>query len=236
MIRGIPHVLASVALVAVTIPSAASAQTAAQPAAPPSQAAQPVGASPDATVDQASPLPEHSLVWHPWRLFDPHLSRRELVFSGGVVSEHAVNRAGARGGIDASFGPTIETRIGLFIVRLAQEYALRQTRDGEWAIAVPRYTYAGGLLIGPLELTARAGLSLAEVSFGAKGFGLAFFSPIVGAGASVRIGPVRVGALAYSELAWRWLDQPTLRVTGALLEVGLQSHSSDLPSYYRVEK
>jgi hypothetical protein len=154
----------------------------------------------------------------------------------GPVLQRTVREEDGRGGFDASFGQSIETTVRPWLIRLQADYGLRRAADGDWTLFLPRYTYAGGLLLGPVEATARVGLSVAEVHFGARGFGLGFLSPEVGVGAAVRFGPLRIGALGFSELSWRWIGGSSTRVDGVLVEVGIADHAQDLPPVYRVEK
>src|SRR5271166_4422291 len=48
--------------------------------------------------------PPASLVWHPWRTFDPHLARREVMVSVGPVLQRTLQEEDGRGGFDATFG------------------------------------------------------------------------------------------------------------------------------------
>jgi hypothetical protein len=182
-------------------------------------------------------IPPRSIVWRPWSLFDPYLSPRGLVLSGGPTWERGPDGAGPRrGGFEAFFGRTLETRRSVLFTRLELEFGVRVTGGDEWVVALPRYSYAAGLRLGPVEAAARAGVSVAEVHFGAGGFGVGFFSPRVAAGLAVRAGPVRIGALAFSEYAWRWFSGPDARVDGVLLEFELGGRPDGLPSFYRVER
>src|SRR5579872_7319447 len=61
-------------------------------AAPPTEPTEP-GTTAPATV-----------VWHPWQTFDPHLSRREVIFSAGPVLARSLQEQDGRGGFDATFG------------------------------------------------------------------------------------------------------------------------------------
>jgi hypothetical protein len=91
-------------------------------------------------------------------------------------------------------------------------------------------------LLGPVEASARIGSALAEIHFGSGGFGLGFLSPRVGAAASVRAGPVRIGLLGFSEFSWRWFGGPNALVDGGLLEVAIGGAPDGLPPWYRIEK
>jgi hypothetical protein len=179
-----------------------------------------------------------SIVWHPWPLFDPHLSPRETILTGGPVEERYGATLPSRSGFEATFGRSIETRAAPFFVRLEVEYGLRLT-GGHWVLSFPRYTYAGGLMLGAVEVTGRFGSSLASVHFGSGGFGLGFLSPRASLGAAVRVGPVRVGLLAFGEYSWRWFggsEPRSSRVDGFLVELSLGGRPEGLPPFYRIQK
>jgi hypothetical protein len=190
-------------------------------------------------VADAEPAPDRippgAVVWHPWSLFDPHLAPRESVLTGGELWQRGSTGAGPTAtGFELSFGRAIATRQSPFFVRLQMDYGFRVNDSQEWVLSLPRYTYAAGLVVGPLEVNARAGTAVAEVHFGSSGFGLGFFSPIVGAGVSGRIGLVRLGAVALSEYAWRWYGGPSSRVQEILLEFSFGGRPDGLPSFYRL--
>jgi hypothetical protein len=191
-------------------------------------------------VEQAAPqpdaIPPKSIVWHPWPLFDPYLAPRSTVVSGGPTWERSSSGAGPRrGGFELLIGRTMETRRSVLFTRLELEYGLRVTGGDAWVVSLPRYSYVSGLLLGPVEVAARVGVSLMQVHFGSGGFGAGFFSPRVAAGVAVRAGPVRIGALAFSEFAWRWFGGPDARVDGLVLELEFGGRPDGLPSHYRVE-
>lgn len=193
-------------------------------------------AADDAGLVTEGGIPPRSVVWSRWSLFDPYLSRREFVLSGGYVSEWQAGAQGPRSGIEATFGQTIESDAGRLFVRLEAEWGARATGDGHVVLIVPRYTYAAGAIAGPLEVSARAGAALAEIHVGSGGLGAGFLSPCVGVAAGVRLGPIRLGAAALSEYAWRWFGGPSARVEGVVVEATLIDRSRRLPPFYRVER
>ncbi len=176
------------------------------------------------------------MVWRPWRLFDPYLSRRENVVSGGYASERPGGAQASLGGFEGTFGQTIEAGTGALKVRPEVEWGFRWTGGGHCVFVLPRYSYTVGVLVGPVEVTSRVSSTLAEVHVGSGGFGAGLFSPRVGVGAAVHIGPIRLGAVLFSEYAWRWFGGPNARVKGLLFEASLVDLSHPLPSRYRVEK
>jgi hypothetical protein len=176
------------------------------------------------------------MVWRPWPLFDPFLSRRETLLTGGPVWERPTAAPRTLAGFEGSFGKAMETRSGLLTLRLEEEGGLRWTGGGHGVFFFPRFTYAGGLVVGPFDFTARAGVTVLEVHAGSGGFGVGLFSPRVSAGAAVRIGRLRLGAVAFSEYAWRWFGGPSAGVEGVLLEASLRTLPPGLPRYYRIEK
>jgi len=136
-------------------------------------------------------------------------------------------------------GRSIETRAAPFFVRLEADVGLRLTGGSRWVVSAPRYTYAGGLMLGPVELTARVGGAIAEVHFDTGGFGLGFLSPRASVGAAFRWGLVRVGVLGFGEYSWRWLGGPgprSARVQGVLVELSFGGRPEGLPPFYRIEK
>jgi hypothetical protein len=167
---------------------------------------------------------------------DPHLSSPAARLTGGFVWDRSVDDGPERPGFEATIGESKETRVTPWIVRLEVEYGLRRTTDAHWVLALPRYSYAAGIALGPIEATARCGVSVAEVHFGAGGFGLGFFSPRVAAGAALRAGPLGIGLVAFGEYAWRWTGGPDARVRGVLVEVSLTGRPSGFPEWVRVEK
>jgi hypothetical protein len=200
------------------------------------RAAEPAAAPPSDEAPPSGGIPRGMLVWHRWPLFDPYLSPRETIFTGGPLTERPVGTAFTSSGFEATVGRTIETRVRPFFVRLEVEYGFRVTGGSHWVLSLARYTYVGGLLLGPVELSGRFGTAVAEIHFGSGGFGLGFLSPRVGAAASVRAGPVRIGFLGFSELSWRWFGGPSALVHSALIEVGVGGAPDGLPAWYRVEK
>ncbi len=214
-------------------------------------AALPAGPSPapdeDGLIPEVMPdggIPPGSLVWHPWSIFDPYLAPRSLILTGGAVWERFVGQGAEHSGFEATAARSIETLRGPLEVRLEAEYGLRASGSGHtgadagpdhWVVSLARYSYAGGLLLGPVELSARAGLTAAEVHFGSSGFGLGFFSPRVSGGIAFEAGPVRVGVLAFSEYAWRWFGGPSAFLQGFLLEVSLGHSPDGLPACYRIK-
>jgi hypothetical protein len=198
---------------------------------------EPVARAADAADETIRPdrVPPGSIVWHPWPLFDPFLSPRSHVLSGGPTWERASNGAGpGRGGFEVLYGRTIETQRSVLFARLELEYALRVTGGDAWVVSLPRYSYVSGLVLGPIEATARVGVSLLQVHFGSGGFGAGFLCPRVAAGVAVRLGPLRIGALAFSEYSWRWFGGPDARVDGLVFELEFGRHPDGLPSEYRL--
>jgi hypothetical protein len=122
-----------------------------------------------------------------------------------------------------------------FLLRLELEFGARVSDPSHWVLSLARYSYAGAVMVGPVELSGRAGTTVAEVHFGSSGFGLGFLSPRVSVGATLDVGMVRIGAVAFSEYAWRWLGGPNAAVQGLLLELALGRSPDGLPSYYRVK-
>ncbi len=77
-------------------------------------------------------------------------------------------------------------------------------------------------------------MTAADVYLGKGGFGLGFLSPRVGGGVSVNVGGLRIGVLATSELAWRWFGGPSETIHSLVLDLGLGSSPTGLPSFYRI--
>jgi hypothetical protein len=181
-------------------------------------------------------LPPGSMVWRPWRLFDPYLSRREYVVSGGYASERPLGTKATLAGFEGSFGQTMESRAGPLFARLERDWGLRWTGGGHCVFLLPRFSYAAGALFGPFELTAQAATTLLQVHAGSGGLGAGLFSPRASAGAAARFGRVRLGVATFSEYAWRWLGAPSAIVEGILFEASFTDVSHPLPRFYRVEK
>jgi hypothetical protein len=207
------------------------------PATPPGPAPASASTGDDGLVPEEMPdggIPPGSVPWHPWRLFDPYLSPRSLVITGGPAWERFIGEGYEHRGFEVTLGRSIEAPPSPrpFLVRLELEFGVRVSEPSHWVLSLGRYSYAGALVLGPVELSARAGATVAEVHFGSSGFGLGLFSPRVSAAATVSVGPVRVGAVAFSEYAWRWVGGPNALVQGVLLEIALGRSPDGLPPYY----
>jgi hypothetical protein len=213
----------------------------AAPAASTSPAA-PAATSPGDDGPAADELPLGGIApgtvpWRPWSLFDPYLSPRSTVLTGGPAWERFIGQGYEHRGFEVTVGRSIEDPPSPrpLLVRLEMEFGVRVSDPSHWVLSLARYSYAGALDIGPVELSARAGATVAEVHFGSSGFGLGLLSPRVSAGATVRAGPIRIGAVAFSEYAWRWIGGPNALVQGVLLEIGLGRTPDGLPSYYGIK-
>jgi hypothetical protein len=207
-----------------------------------SAAAPPAGREPTLEDEGLTPevmpdggIPPGSVVWHPWSIFDPYLAPRSFILTGGPVWERLAGQGYEHPGFEVTGGRSIETPRSPWEVQLEAEYGFRVSGQSHWVVSLARYSYGGGLLLGPLELSARAGLTAAEVHFGSSGFGLGFFSPRVSGGVAFEAGRVRVGVLAFSEYAWRWLGGPSAFVQGVLLEVSVGHSPDGLPPRYRIK-
>jgi hypothetical protein len=223
------------ALQAVIALSTASA-SADPPAPPPS-----TQATPPPTVDPPFPgaipegdIPPRSLVWHPWRLFDPYLSPRAIVLSGAMFDDRQMRTDIQHDGFSLAAGRSIESDYGYVFIRAQMQYGFRLVGEKEFAADLGQFAYTTGLALGPLEIYGRAGLTAADLYLGKGGFGLGFLSPKVGAGVSINLGKLRVGALATSELAWRWLGGPSEQIHSLVLDLALNSGAEGLPYFYRI--
>jgi len=214
------------------------------PRAAPSVPATPASAPSDDVVTPESPdvlpeggVPAGSVDWHPWSLFDPYLSPRSLLFTGGPAWERFIGQGYEHRGFEVTVGRSIESppRPRPFLVRLELEFGARVSDPSHWVLSLARYSYAGAIMVGPVELSGRAGTTVAEAHFGSSGFGLGFLSPRVSAAATLDVGAIRVGAIAFSEYAWRWIGGPSAFVQGALLELSLGRSPDGLPPYYRIK-
>jgi hypothetical protein len=182
-------------------------------------------------------IPPGSIDWRPWPLFDPYLSPRSFVVNGGPAWERFIGQGYESRGFEVTLGRSIETppQPRPFLLRMESDFGLRVSSPSHWVLSLARYSYAGAILLGPIELSGRAGFTVAEVHWGSGGFGLGFLSPRVSASASVDAGPIRIGAVAFSEYAWRWIGGPNAVVRGFLLEIGFGRDPAGLPPFYRVK-
>lgn len=182
-------------------------------------------------------IPAGSVDWRPWSLFDPYLSPRSLLFTGGPAWERFIGQGYEHGGFEVTVGRSIETppRPRPFLVRLELEFGARVSQPSHWVLSLARYSYAGAVVVGPVELSGRAGATLGEVHFGLSGFGLGFLSPRVSAAATLDVGTIRIGGVAFSEYSWRWLGGPSAFVQGVLLELSLGRSPDGLPPFYRIK-
>jgi hypothetical protein len=182
-------------------------------------------------------IPPGSVDWRPWSLFDPYLSPRSLLFTGGPAWERFIGQGYEHGGFEVTVGRSIETppQPRPFLVRLELEFGARVSQPSHWVLSLARYSYAGAIMVGPVELSGRAGATLGEVHFGSSGFGFGLLSPRVSAAATLDVGTIRIGGVAFSEYSWRWLGGPSAFVQGALLELSLGRSPDGLPPFYRVK-
>ena len=199
-----------------------------RPVAPPAADPPFEGAIPEGDI------PPGSLVWHPWRLFDPYLSPRESVVTGALFHDRAMGTDAEHSGFSLAGGPSIESHLGVLFVRAQVQYGFRLVGGKEFAAELAQFSYAAGFAAGPLELYGRAGFTVADVYLGKGGFGLGFLSPRVGGGASVKLGHLRIGVLATSELAWRWTGGPSETIHSLVLDIGIGSGPKGLPPFYRI--
>jgi hypothetical protein len=205
------------------------------PPAPPPTATPTPGAAADDGVLEEGGIPPKSFVWHPWRMFDPFLSRREAVFGASYFREHDAGATPDRGGVGIAVGQAIETRRSIFVVRTRVTFGLRDTANGHFVADLFRYVYSGGLRAGPFEATSQVGLAVADLHFGPGPWGLGFFSPHVGAGLAIQIGKVRIEVNANRDYQWRWTGGPSTFVEGIGLDVGVGGKDPKLPDRFRFE-
>jgi hypothetical protein len=182
-------------------------------------------------------IPPGSIAWHPWSLFDPYLSPRSLLFSGGPAWERFIGQGYEHGGFEVTVARSIESppRPRPFLVRLELEFGARVSDPSHWVLSLARYSYAGAIMVGRVELSGRAGTTVAEVHLGSGGFGLGFLAPRVSAAATLDVGAIRIGAIAFSEYSWRWIGGSSAFVQGVLLELSLGRSPDGLPAYYRIK-
>jgi hypothetical protein len=229
---------AGLALVLAKTRVAAAAPTAAAPTqASPANAP---AADADGLVPEEMPeggIPPGTVPWHRWMLFDPYLAPRSTVFTGGPAWERFIGQGYEHAGFEVTAGRAIEDPPAPrpFLVRLELEFGVRVSEPSHWVLSLARYSYAGAMRLGPVELSARAGTTVAEVHFGSSGFGLGFLSPRVSAGATISLGKVRMGAIAFSEYAWRWIGGPNALVQGLLFEIAFGPIPDGLPPYYAIK-
>ena len=195
----------------------------------------PADAPPAPPTDTVDHVPPHSVPLHPWVIFDPHLARREIYVWGGPVHERPADGSPASDGVAAGLGWSLETRRSVFLLRGTLQYGIRGTGNGHFVPTLAQYTYGAGLALGPVEITASAGLVALELHFGHDGFGVGGLSPRADVGASITLGRLRIGAHLFSEYSWRWTSGgPSAFVRGAVFELALGG-KPPLPDMYRVE-
>jgi hypothetical protein len=182
-------------------------------------------------------IPPGSLVWTRWPLFDPYLDRRGFILSGSVVTE-SLRGSGPTKKEQEGFaffaGPSIETRRFPFIVRGQLQFGGRLTGGEHLVLAVSRYQLSAGLALGPIEATGRIGVNVADIHFGAGGFGVGFFSPHAGLGVAASAGPLRLAVLGFSEYAWRWFSGEDAVVRGIVIDLAFLNMKTSLPSHFRL--
>jgi hypothetical protein len=132
------------------------------PADPPSAAPPPVVEPPFEGAIPYGDIPPGSLVWHPWRLFDPYLSPRAAVLTGGLFHDRAMGTDAEHSGFSLAGGPSIESRYGFVFLRAQMQYGFRLVGEKELTADLAQFGYTAGVAVGPLEIHARAGVTGAE--------------------------------------------------------------------------
>ena len=167
-------------------------------------------------------------------MFDPYLSSREFLVTGGLLRAREVGGRDDVGGFGVALGESLLTRRQGLFVRARVEYGFQMVGGRHAIVGLATYAYGAGLGIGPVELEARVALTALDIHLGADQWGFGFFSPRVGAAASVQIGTLRVGAMVFSEYCWRWVGGPDVRVFGLALDLGFLRPPIPLPARYAV--
>ncbi len=175
-----------------------------------------------------------TIPWRRWPIFDPFLSPREGIFSGVLFRARALGTESSVTGLGVTWGETSLSPHGVVYIRGSVQFGARLLDLRHVVLRFGQYDYAAGVALGPVELEARAGVTLFDLHLGSDEWGFGLLSPRVGAGASVHAAGIRVGLFAFGEYMWRWVGPSNLRVQGFSLEIAYDRPPKGLPPRYRL--
>jgi hypothetical protein len=180
----------------------------AQPPEPPI----PVLAEPAATAPADAPS------FSRWQLLNPYTVRHSGLFSLGLVRFRPTPDTREVPGYYCAWGESVSTARGYFATGGLQEHELRFVPHDALSLGLWRYQWEAGLRLGPFEPRARVGFTLMHLDVG-HGFSFGMFSPRVGLGLWLKLGPSRLGLSAFTEYFWRWVGSENAFVHGLSLEL-----------------
>jgi hypothetical protein len=176
---------------------------------------------------------EVPLRWKRWALFDPFADRREQIYSIGRVEWNERPSDRVFEGVELKGGERISTQRGPWILSGRREVALRLMAPTTIALGLAVLSFTGNLAIGPLEIGAGPGVTLANIDYSSRDFSLGFLSPRATADAGVRLGIVRLGCSFSEEYLWRWWGRESARAESIMVEIAIteprQTHRSGHP-------
>jgi hypothetical protein len=174
----------------------------------------PVLAAPAATATAPAGAPSFSR----WQLLNPYTVRHSGLFSLGLVRFRPTPDTREVPGYYCAWGESVSTARGYFATGGLQEHELRFVPHDALSLGLWRYQWEAGPRLGPFEPRARVGFTLMHLDVG-HGFSFGMFSPRVGLGLWLKLGPSRLGLSAFTEYFWRWVGSENAFVHGLSLEL-----------------
>ena len=177
------------------------------------------------TVRAAAEPPPASGAYHHrrWALFDPFLSAREVALFGGPSSLRETDAVTPLRG--AGFGLALtqrETR-GPFWLSMQREFELRIHSNWSFLLELSRFTYEGGLHVGPIEIGAGPAVTPIALDISNGDVSLSGLCPRATARLGVKTGHFRVSLRVHQEYLWRWFGREPAWMTGFALEAALEN-------------
>jgi hypothetical protein len=208
-------------------PPAGSA-AAPSPTAPGDKSASPAPAAASAQTPEEPPK-KHKWKHKAWPILDPWTSRVGYDATGSYNWWHPTKGSNAprENGFAFGFGQSIISTHGAFIIGARAELFARVLDSTSIAVTFPRYTYIGGLHLGPVEPFVGAGLSFFNLDAFHGDWSFNMFSPNAEAGVAFNLGPVRLEGVGSSEFLWRWLGNANYSIQALTFTISIRRSQDD---------
>lgn len=204
------------------------------PPAAPSAAAPAEKSASSAPAAAATDAPEEPPKKHKWKhkawpILDPWTSRVGFDATGSYNWWHPTKGSNAprENGFAFGFGQSIISTHGAFILGARAELFVRVLDSKSVAVTFPRYTYIGGLHLGPVEPFVGAGMSFFNIDAFHGDWSFNMFSPNAEAGVAFNLGPVRFEGVGSSEFLWRWLGNANYSIQALTFTLSIRRSQDD---------
>lgn len=172
-------------------------------------------------TEPASLPAEAPVPWKRWRLFDPFVAPRELVWHGGPASLREVDRAKPFRGAAFGVAETIRETRGFVWLSLQRNWELRV--HSKWTfVPILRYVYEGGFRLGGLELGGGPTLIPLTPDYSDGKFSFGGMSPGATARVGFKTGAFRISLRGAREYLWRWFGQPSAVMDALTMELAVE--------------